>query len=467
MASASASAPTTKKSFFKKPTWAISAPRTESGEFFRHSDTVYDTILKEKERRRERHAQKKQAKVDIEVVEEGRENKRRRITSDEEDQEEDGQNDTDAASTGSRKDDITKIETPTHELNFPARHGPAQARQTSPFNAESSLNLKTSAKSKVIELDSDDDKSQAQPILSEERAQIRVSDEEVSEEEDEYVLELKQKAREKARLKKLGMNSVKNKGEASCAPEPQQRPTSSSEDRSLFAQPNAESTPPPNKAETIVQILIDTKIPNAKPLIVNRKASQPLRQVREIWCARQNFSDDVTAQVIFTWRGKRLYDTTTSMHLLNVLKKERARQMGGLADDDDEEDPSNGRIEVEAMTKEIYEQKALRKKREETEVEANGITDPGVTDRQSVKRSTTPKEEEYQVVMNAQGLEALHLKVRPSTRIAKMMAGFKKMRNVALEKTCWLVHDGDRLELDSTVGDTEIEDGDVVEVYVR
>jgi len=316
--------------------------------------------------------------------------------------------------------------------------------------------------SNVIELGSDDEKPEPQPKAPA-KVQTPVSDEENSDEEDEYVLELKQKARAKARLKELNTDPHHSQGSARPALEIQQRTSFSSftETPSTFTNQHPASIPRADQEQTIVSILINTKIPNAKQLIVNRKVSQPMQQVRQVWCSRQNFDDEMTAKVIFTWRGRRLYDTTTSTHLLNVLKKERARQMGGLHNED-EEDPSNGRIEVEAMTMDMYEQ---RQRRDDTETDTTRTIDPGTQDGPSHDRPATPPEPVYQIVMNAQGLEALTLKVRPSTPIAKMMAGFKKVRNVDAEKACWLVFDGERLDPDKFVKDTEIEDGDAVEVH--
>lgn len=471
MTSTNPSAPMSKKSFFRKPTWATTAPLTEPRDFFRHSDTVYDSILREKERRRQKNVQKKLSKVNVEAAEEGRENKRRRISSDEEDLEEEGQSDAETASTVSLKEATAKTEAKreasVNGTRSPVNTRPSLRTEISTSKAKPLVEVCASMVSQVIDLDSGDEKGQNAPKIPEMKVPNQLPDEEMSEEEDdEYVLQLKQKARERDRLRKLGIDPADNLRKSSRGPEVQQRPPSFSDDHSNLRQSHAAPTPPPGKDEIIVQILITTEIPNAKPLLVNRKVSQPMRQVREVWCARQNFSDEMKAKVVFTWRGKRLYDTTTSTHLLNVLKKERHRRTEGF-DDEEEEDPSNGRIEVKAMTKEMYDEASLRKDRGETGTQADNITEEAIQSRQSTERSTTPKEPEYKVLLKAQELEAFHLKVRPSTKIARMMAAFKKMRQIDSGKTCWLVFDGDRLEPDSIVGDTEIEDGDAIEVHVR
>jgi Ubiquitin-2 like Rad60 SUMO-like len=464
MTSTPASAPPAKKSFFKKPTWATQAPPAESGDFFRHSDTVYDNILREKEKRKEKHAKKKQAKINDEAVEESREKKRRRISMDDED-DEDGQSASEMGTIGSQGEEVTETEADALEKEPQAKRPAAQPLRPSPSKSASHSKSIVSPPSQVIELGSDDETSQSHLSVTEGIPQRR-SDDEFSEEEDEYLLKLKQQAREKARLKKRGIAFTDDKAAALLTAESSQRQPISSEIPFTSAQQHSTPTLPPKKDETIVQILIMTKIPNANPLLVNRKVSQPLQQVREVWCSRQNFDQDMTARIIFTWRGKKLYDTTTSTHLLDVLKKERARQMGGLADDN-EEDPSEGRINVEAITRDMYEQQQSRRNREETSVEPKDLTDQDIQDGQSIERSSTPKEPKFKVVLNAQGLDAVQLKVRPSTVISKLMDAFKNRRNLDPGKTCWLVFDGDRLEPDSTVADTEIEDGDAVEVHVR
>ena len=467
MTSTPALASTAKKSFFKKPAWATQAPPAESGDFFRHSETVYDKILKEEEKRREKHAQRKEAQFDSGLKEGCRENKRRRISPDDDkEEEENGRSESDVGSAGSLTHEVKRTEPDGLEKKSRVEDRAAQLLQRSPSKSASSTKPIGSAPSQAIELGSDDEDHHSQLPAAEETAQPRRSDDDLSDEEDEYVLKLKQKAREKARLKKLGVVSTEEETTASLAAEPSQRQPTTSELPLTSAQQQPAPAPPPKKDETIVQILIMTEIADAKPLLVNRKLSQPLQQVREVWCARQNFDRDMTAKIIFTWRGNRLYDTTTSTHLLNVLKQERARHMGGFAGDD-EEDPSGGRIELEALTREMYEQRQSRKNREGRSMDLKDAADQYSQEGQSVERSSTPEETKLKVVLNGQGLEAVHLRVRPSTTISTLMAAFKKKRKLDPEKTCWLVHDGERLEPDSTVGETDIEDGDAVEVHVR
>ncbi|GKZ40163.1 hypothetical protein AbraIFM66950_002731, partial [Aspergillus brasiliensis] len=67
--------------------------------------------------------------------------------------------------------------------------------------------------------------------------------------------------------------------------------------------------------EPIVQILITSRIPNTRPLIVRRKMNQSLKDVRLAWCNRQHFNKEMQDSVFLTWKGKRLFDVTTCRSL--------------------------------------------------------------------------------------------------------------------------------------------------------
>lgn len=64
-----------------------------------------------------------------------------------------------------------------------------------------------------------------------------------------------------------------------------------------------------------LQLLIDTRIPDTKPLVVKRNYLDNLRPVRKTWCEKQGFSSERTKSVILTWRGKRLFDVANCKSL--------------------------------------------------------------------------------------------------------------------------------------------------------
>ena len=69
--------------------------------------------------------------------------------------------------------------------------------------------------------------------------------------------------------------------------------------------------------------------------------------------------------------------------------------------------------------------------------------------------------------MKAKDLEAFKLVVKPTTSIEKMIAAFRKARDVPGDKEISLHLDGDELEAESTAGGNDFEDMDSIEVHIR
>jgi hypothetical protein len=170
-------------------------------------------------------------------------------------------------------------------------------------------------------------------------------------------------------------------------------------------------------------------------------------------------------KVFLTWRGNKLFNTTTSRHILRTLKAEKKNFGVGGLDSDEESNQSEGNIEVEAVTEDILtERKRLKEKEDWLAVASNDNEGLPLGE---AGESRPQKEPDVQLMLNSPGLESVALKVRPTTLISKVMAGFKKIRHVDQEKTCWLIFDGERLHPETRICDTEIEDGDVVDVQIR
>lgn len=469
-----------KRSLFKKPNWAAksaSVPDTDRP-FFDHRETTYGAILAEKEKKREKH----RAKPSKEPKEgHGRETKRPRMSE---------SDDSDSALDSSRHADSEEDTHAQAESNDRpvTRSTPIKKREFSgsvsePCPAKSFSPLKpcNSTRATIIDLNDEDDLEDTRPSPGKSKNVSPIkplpkhpTSDPDSEDEDGYTLELKRKAREKARLRKLGLEPTQL-----MTPEPvtakSQSPQLASAARagsilSIGEATFSNSPPPPDKPkkedDIVVRILISTGIPNTKPLIVNRRATQNFQQVKEAWCKRQGFDAATTRKVILTWRGTKLFNTTTCTGILRTLKGEIRKSGGaGLDSEDDDADPSKGNIEVEAVTEDILAERKLAREKEER-VLSLGKGDEEPPDEGSGEPEV-PKEPEYQLQLKCPGIEQVHLKVRASTLVSKVMAGFQKIRRVDKEKTCWLSFDGERLDPEKTIGDTEIEDGDVVDVQIR
>jgi Ubiquitin-2 like Rad60 SUMO-like len=458
-----------KRSLFKKPNWAAKNASVAKAEtdLFDHRESTYSGILAEKEKKREKY----RAKATARPKDQHGQPKRRRLS-------EDGDSDFDTEDS----DNGEKIRSadPASRSTL-AEEQVASISHDLPGNKHSPVRPSDVSTTLIIDLECDE--NDADPIpdsLSEPkkfspikpRPKPPLSDTE-SEDEDEYTLELKRRAREKLRLQKLGLNAPNSRTPESPSTKscPLQLQNSSQSDSSkspaeaLVYQSPPPSSAPEEKDEAIVSILIRSAIPQTNELIVNRRVSQNFRHVKEAWCKRQGFDVAMTRKVFLTWRGNELFNTTTCTHILRNLKAEKKSRVGILDSDDEDTDPSNGRIEVEAVTEDILiERKKLKDRKDQLADVSNGHEEMSS---EEAGKPQPQKEPDVQLMLNSPGLESVLLKVRPTTLVSKVMAGFKKIRDIEQEKTCWLIFDGERLDPETKIADTEIEDGDVVDVQIR
>ena len=478
-----------KRPLFNRPAWAAKEVSSNKGPavFGRHQ--VYDEVLELEEKRRIRREAEAEAKEKVKRESLGKENSAQNIQDEEPQQkkrrlsEEPAEED-----SGSESDSVKSVESvpKTSEIKDQrvTRSTPKKDKtlkgglSASPSKLKASDVLKQDAV--VIELgdeDSVDENTASQPesgpgiAIRKDKTKPNTAPEPDSEDsdDDEYVKELKKKAREKARLQQRPSDQSKSAPFSPASdirspstdqthPDAAAAPSSAAHDAADPFNPtidNAEDDP-------YVGILIKSLIPNSKPLIVNRRASQPLQHVKDFWCTRQNFEPSFSARVFFTWRDEKLFNSTTMRTVLRLVKKE-----GGF-DPEGHEDPSKGKIVVEAMTEEIYQERKKAKERQKA-AEAKSENQSEAEDEQEAPDPPLeqPKRDGIVIRLTSQGLEPMPLRVRPHTSIRKIMHAFQGQRGVAKEKTCWLVFDGDKLDQEISVEDAGFEEGDEIEVYPR
>lgn len=151
--------------------------------------------------------------------------------------------------------------------------------------------------------------------------------------------------------------------------------------------------------DTIVQILITSSMPNTQPLILKRKLGQRLKDVRVTWAERQGFPQDVADSIFLTWKDKRLFDVTTCMNLSTMIGSlGKAAVMDELTADD------HGRIHMEAMTADILESR--RNAKLETAMPADNL-----------EAITIPKphdvDSQVRIILRAKDFAEFKLRVKP------------------------------------------------------
>lgn len=503
-----------KRSLFSKPAWAAAAPTTSSqstnDESIFGRNAVYEDLLVAEQKKREKKHAKAKERAEKAGDAGGRDSKRRRVSLDVEDEDTVTFSDSDVQSISSHNSEERRLP-PTVE-EHPVTRSTAKSGKNLHLGLDGDATSSRSPRRNVVtkqtpvNLDSDiqaeDDelimltppKARQMP-LTKPKAQL---DDYESEEEDEFLQELKRKAREKARRQKLGLVDAspdKTSAGVAAAPasasasilSPSIKPPPPLEQPQPEPDTNSKSSPNDKGREKVddpeVKLLITSTIPNTTALIVKRKVSQPLKQVREFWCSRNNLDAKTTAKIFFTWRGTRLFDSTTMRGPIQKLKndhaaKERSNFKDKNSDDDEDndngdagsevQDPSGGRITLEAMTPELFDERQREKERKALQ------SDSDDDDYDNDEREAAAREEEEDklkgsiiIRLVSQVLEPMNLRVRPHTSVGKMMQGFAATRQLDEGKTAWLVFDGERLEPESTVEDIGLEDQDEIEVHVR
>ena len=492
-----------KRSLFSKPAWAAPAtakpdPTTSKNESIFSRSVAYDDIVRAQKAERERKAAKAKARAEKEKDQElkdGHESKRRRISTEKEDL--DGSDSDELEEDNTREKPVTRS-TPNGEktlqngvdLSPQARGSPRRRNQ----------------KTYVVNLDSDDEDGELimltppkpkNATLKKSKAKEKDDlDEENSEEEDEYLRELKQKAREKARLQReqggrpdnapstpLSSSTPAAVGDehlrSSSTPRDLNRPESSNSVQSFGG---AKPVPAPPQDDPEVKILIQSEIPGAKSLIVKRKASQSLQQVKDFWCKKFDLDEAVAREVFFMWRGTRLFGSTTMRGIIAELKKDayhKQRSLSTISDAEDGDgfderttkDPSGGNIMLEAVTQDVYDRNLREKEKQRRRDQQESDEDESEEQGQSAAAASAASQDKDAgaiiIRLVAKNLEPVQLRVRPHTTVGKIMRGFAATRKIGDDHSAWLIFEGEKLDPEMTVEEVGFEDEEQVEVSVR
>ena len=478
-----ASAP--KRALFKRPAWASATPAKapdEDHDFYRHTTTVKDIVAKKAQKREAARRQKRVEETKAEDERRKREEhgSKRRKTEREEGSLSQPRMDVDEGGAEERREGERR--------NSPAVNGKVDA-ELSRKNGQETAN--------VIDLGSEEEGADSaavghrdpcddvvELVGAKEKSQSKKKSEysdDSSDNDSDYTREVKQRAREKERRQKLGPDATKSASPAEHTPsEAIYRSTDSPlttshhvlPTRSDLSAHNPPSTLPlAPEDEPIVEILIRSPIPNTRPLVVRRRESQPLREVRLAWCAKQLFNDEFTRTVYFTWRGSKVYDLTTCRNFAIQAQKEK-KEKDFLGDDNWDDDGNGARnktregetlkIELEAVTTDVI--KEIQRQREEEERLKN--VEEGAEEDEQLPPEP-PKEKKIGIILKGKGLKEVRLKVAPGHLVGKIVQAFRQQAGIPQEKAVYLLFDGERLEAESNVEDAALEDGDCIDVQVR
>ncbi len=394
-----------KRVLFNKPSWSKPQALSNGANLFHRSNQTYVDSAAEVEREREKKLTRKERERARREDSEARSGKRRRISSDEENENNGSSSDEKSsqveehkvAPTPSKKDRIS-ISTPVSPQRSRVSPKTLLERYEAAIDAKvSSIEKKLKAKpSDIINIDDDENDLELQADKDDDDIAVvnppRPSGVDDQPPSDEEFPELARQARDKARRKRLEADIV------STTPDPS--PSGSSNSQLQRSQSLHQSTPPPPAPDPVLQILITSTIPNTEPLIVNRKLSQRLKEVRITWTERQQFTSDFAESVFLTWRGRRLFDVASCKSLgITVDPNGNIRTRGDSLEDLD------GKIHMEAMTAEILEAYKKAKLHEVAEGREAPAEEPVFKEEK--------KEVQIRIILKARGFADVKIIVKP------------------------------------------------------
>lgn len=209
--------------------------------------------------------------------------------------------------------------------------------------------------------------------------------------------------------------------------------------------------PDPRNEDVTVQILITSPIEGTKPLIVHRKMSQSLRDVRLAWCNRQNLSTTLQASIYLTWKGRRLFDVTTC----RSLGIDTSETPTGIEDIDkySQMDGKPMRIHMEAVTDKLVAPDTQRLSL--------------VPGSQSNLNEGSDQRHLVRLVLKCPGFDKFETSVDSNGPVSQVIAAFRRAKSIPSEREIHLVFDGDRLSPSASFTDYDITDDDLVDVLIK
>ncbi|KAF2832238.1 hypothetical protein CC86DRAFT_280471 [Ophiobolus disseminans] len=220
------------------------------------------------------------------------------------------------------------------------------------------------------------------------------------------------------------------------------------------------TTGEPEKAP-VIQLFVSPEIPDAKPLMVKVRIDSTLEKTRLAWCGKQGYSPALTKDILFTWKGTRVYDSTTIKRL--GIEIDAHGNVSVQGDNNIYDNVNLPKVYVEAWTPQLFKQFQEQEAAEAAAKRKAAEPSPEIEARDPTPEPA-PKERKFRLTMKAKGKEDFKLYVRPTTTFAHIASAYKLNRGVDESQPITLMFDGDRLAPMDIIADSELEDMDSIDV---
>ena len=464
---------------FKKPDWSVSqsSQPASTKDIFRRTEHSYDTISKEQDARRERNrAKKAAAKAKYNAAAGKRAPKRRRVSDPSDDE---GSND---SSTEEERSEVGELQIHEDESKLPTSPGTLRSSRSSntvserapaPSTPVKPIKSRTLASTKVIDLEDgeggtkaeqlDGGNAEASPASSDIHEIAppdfkQATNGDSASDSDEEFRELRRRARKRGRCE----GTERKLDDQSNTKEPSADKSVTKSQEPDQATKHTRSTA--NDHDPRVQIFITSPIENTQPLIVQRKMSQQLKAVREAWCNRQGFAQEMQDTVFLTWKGKRLFDVSTC-RILGVQVDSNGLLVDQAGSDmyrgDDESHDRH--LHMEAMTESTFAD--MKRRRERASLPQNDDENDDDVVETEVAKPIAPTN--VKIIVRAPEMADFRVAVNVTTRVKRIIGAFRTFHNLGPEREVLLQFDGESLDPDTVVSELDLEDMDNIDAYVK
>ncbi|KAI1188088.1 hypothetical protein F5B17DRAFT_397211 [Nemania serpens] len=226
-------------------------------------------------------------------------------------------------------------------------------------------------------------------------------------------------------------------------------------------------------------------LPDAKPLCCTVRTAQALQIAFDTFKERQKtqttYPHKMISELVFTWRGDRVYHTT-KLETLGI----RPRNSDGRLHDNKHSGRAaadgylgSDKVYFEAWTPEDYEENQRKQERErklraigewwdqDDTADDHGDDNGGSETAAAEAKASQQEDDRVKVIFKARDMPPRNVTLRKHSTVAHMIKAFRKLAGLSEDKHVEIRWDGEVLDLETTVEEADIADMDSVEVHIR
>jgi hypothetical protein len=222
---------------------------------------------------------------------------------------------------------------------------------------------------------------------------------------------------------------------------------------------------PRSAPDPVVQILVSSPIEGTRPLMVRRKLSQRLKDVKFAWCDKQVLdgqpvSEEVKSLIFLTWRGNKVFDVTTCKALGLTADASGRLIIDGEGFDEE------GRVHLVAWTQELFDEFKRQKAAERKRLILNPLEEE--EEEESTAMETQPEEQiqNFRIILKAKDRTEFKIKVVSSTAVSKIIGAYRKHHKIPDNVNISLYLDGDKLDPNGVMADADLDEMTTIDVHV-